>query len=47
MYDVRWHGLVRQDNEYRTFAASCNWPDRPRKRDEEHYVNVPREQHEL
>lgn len=34
--------LVRQDNEYKTFAASCNWPDRPRKRDEEHYVNVPR-----
>ena len=34
--------LIRQDDEYKTFAASCNWPDRPRKRDEEHYVNLPR-----
>ena len=34
--------LVRRDTEYRTFAAACNWPDRPRQRDEEHYLNVSR-----
>lgn len=36
--------LIRSDTEYRTFAAACNWPDLPRKRDIEHYVNVPRSQ---
>ena len=34
--------LIRQDSEYRTFSASCNWPDRPRTRDIEHYLNVRR-----
>jgi len=34
--------LVRRDTEYKTFAAACNWPDRPRQRDEEHYLNVSR-----
>lgn len=36
--------LLRGDAEYRTFSAACNWPDQPRKRDIEHYVNVPRSQ---
>ena len=34
--------LLKLDERYDTFAASCNWPDRPRKRAIEHFVNVPR-----
>ena len=34
--------LMRSDPDYRSFSAACNWPDEPRKRDIEHYVNVPR-----
>ena len=34
--------LMRQDSEYETFREACNWPDRPRTRDIEHYLNVPR-----
>ena len=34
--------LIRQDAEYSTFAAACNWPDRPKRRAEQHYVNLPR-----
>ena len=35
--------LIRQDREFRTFRASCNWPDRPRQRASEHFVNLPRD----
>jgi hypothetical protein len=36
--------LVHQDREFRTFRASCNWPDRPpRQRPPEHFVNLPRD----
>jgi len=34
--------LIRLDSEYKTFSASCNWPDRPRRREQEHYINVTR-----
>jgi hypothetical protein len=35
--------LIQQDSGFRTFRASCNWPDLPpRKRAPEHFVNVPR-----
>ena len=40
--------LIQQDEEFRTFRASCNWPDRPpRKRTPEHFVNVPRDMAEI
>jgi S1/P1 Nuclease len=40
--------LIQQDLEFRSFRASCNWPDRPpRKRGAEHFVNVPRHAPEL
>jgi hypothetical protein len=40
--------LIQQDLEFRSFRASCNWPDRPpRKRGAEHFVNVPRHAAEL
>jgi hypothetical protein len=35
--------LIRQDPEFTTFRASCNWPDRPRQRATEHFVNFPRD----
>jgi hypothetical protein len=35
--------LIRQDPEFTTFRASCNWADRPRQRASEHFVNLPRE----
>ena len=34
--------LIELDDRYDTFAASCRWPDRPRKRAAEHFVNLPR-----
>ena len=30
--------LIQQDEEFATFRASCNWPDRPRQRASEHFV---------
>jgi hypothetical protein len=39
--------LIQQDEEFRLFRASCNWPDRPRKRAPEHFVNLPRDATEL
>ena len=36
--------LVHLDEEYSTFSAGCNWPDEPRKRGPDHYVNVSRDQ---
>ena len=35
--------LIRQDEEFTTFRASCNWADRPRQRATEHFVNLPRD----
>jgi hypothetical protein len=33
--------LIQQDEEFRTFRASCNWPDRPpRKRAPEHFMAI-------
>jgi hypothetical protein len=34
--------LIRKDPEYRFFNEACTWPDHPRKRASEHYLNVPR-----
>lgn len=37
---------TEDDDEFKTFAAACNWPDKPgdaqRARDKDHYLNVPR-----
>jgi S1/P1 Nuclease len=35
--------IIRQDEEFTTFRASCNWADRPRQRAAEHFVNLPRD----
>ena len=35
--------LLQQDQEFTTFRTSCNWPDRPRQRAPEHFVNLPRD----
>ena len=34
--------LIRMDPDYRFYADSCGWPDHPKSRDVEHFVNVPR-----
>jgi hypothetical protein len=38
----RVNALIRLDEEFNLFRASCNWPDRPRQRAAEHFVNLPR-----
>lgn len=35
--------LMKEDSEFRFFANACTWPDHPRKRASEHFVNVPRD----
>ncbi|MBR1029381.1 S1/P1 nuclease [Bradyrhizobium liaoningense] len=39
--------LVRNDQEYDTFSEACVFPDHPRKRASEHFINLPRTAHEL
>jgi hypothetical protein len=34
--------LIRNDQEYDTFSESCVYPDHPRKRASEHFINLPR-----
>src|SRR3954465_356908 len=34
--------LIAGDPKFHTFAESCVWPDDPRQRPEEHFVDVPR-----
>jgi hypothetical protein len=34
--------LIASDPTFHTFAESCVWPDDPRQRPEEHFVDVPR-----
>ena len=34
--------LIQLDPEFSTFSDSCTWPDHPRKRSREHFVNLPR-----
>lgn len=35
--------LIRQDKEFKRFSDSCTWPDHPRSRPTEHYVNLARD----
>jgi hypothetical protein len=35
--------MIRRDPDFDTFAEACSWPDRPRRRAVEHYVNLPRD----
>jgi hypothetical protein len=35
--------LIRLDREFDFFADSCTWPDHPRKRAEEHFINLKRD----
>jgi hypothetical protein len=34
--------LLRQDPDFMLFSKACTWPDHPRKRASEHFVNLPR-----
>jgi hypothetical protein len=34
--------LIRQDPDFTLFSKACTWPDHPRKRASEHFVNLPR-----
>lgn len=35
--------LIARDEEFEGFARSCIWPDHPRRRASEHFVNLPRD----
>lgn len=35
--------LIRLDDEFRFFSDACTWPDHPRRRAREHFVNVARD----
>jgi hypothetical protein len=37
----RVSALIRQDPEFTTLRASCNWADKPRQRASEHFVSLP------
>jgi hypothetical protein len=37
--------LIKMDAEYQRFSDSCIWPDHPRKRSAEHFVNLARDSH--
>ena len=34
--------LIALDETFDSFTDACTWPDHPRKRAEEHFINVPR-----
>jgi hypothetical protein len=35
--------LIKTDTEFDFFSDACTWPDHPRKRAEEHFVNLARD----
>jgi len=35
--------LISNDQQFDTFSDSCIWPDHPRQRASEHFVNLPRD----
>ena len=35
--------LIRDDSQFDTFGESCVFPDHPRKRADEHFINLPRD----
>ena len=35
--------LIAADTEFKSFSDACTWPDHPRKRAEEHFVNLARD----
>jgi nuclease S1 len=39
--------LIRSDTEFDTFTDSCVYPDHPRKRAPEYFINFPRDSHGL
>ncbi|WP_407154818.1 S1/P1 nuclease [Bradyrhizobium sp. STM 3557] len=39
--------LIRSDSEFDNFSDSCIFPDHPRKRPSEHFINVSRDSHGL
>jgi hypothetical protein len=34
--------LIATDQQFTAYPGACTWADHPRKRDDEHYVNLPR-----
>ena len=35
--------LIASDQQFRRFADACTWPDHPRKRPSEHFLNLSRD----
>ena len=40
---ARVEELISGDADYKSFADACTWPDHPRKRASEHFLNLPRD----
>jgi len=34
--------LIQIDPEFASFSDACTWPDRPKRRARDHFINVPR-----
>ncbi|TAZ35424.1 hypothetical protein ELH80_14140 [Rhizobium ruizarguesonis] len=43
----RVDGLIAEDTEFKEFPKSCTWPDHPRQRASEHFLNVERSASEV
>jgi S1/P1 Nuclease len=39
---ARVEQLLERDPDFKLFSKACTWPDHPRKRASEHFVNLPR-----
>ena len=39
---ARIRRLIRNDRQFDFFSDACTWPDHPRRRDSEHFINLPR-----
>src|SRR3954468_10699019 len=39
---ARIRRLIRNDQAFDVFSDACTWPDHPRRRASEHFVNLPR-----
>ncbi len=39
---ARIRRLIQNDPQFDFFSDSCTWPDHPKRRDPEHFINLPR-----
>src|SRR5438309_2014952 len=39
--------MIKEDTEFTNFADACTYPDHPRKREPEHFINLARDAKQL